>query len=862
MGTGLRRAGIACAVLLALAAAFLFSRLDSDALLAELMSQAGKAGMSLSVGKVSFSPMNGLSLRLDDLDVKGHGLRLHARTAFISSSWRALVSGGFTPDTLFLNTADITLDRLQEPSAMLPHLPPLSRLNISKSTLTLQESGLKLDDLQLDVRDVAPDRDMRWELLARAGNEPITSHGQAHLNGNSFETAFAKLKMEHVPLAALPVADALAKLPYHYASSAVTIDLAANGEWHAFGELRLMTTPADESPLIVRSKLQGGDKQWLAWHDSYIHFGGQNVVDSEGSCRTGNDCTGRFSGTRIAVQSLNRLLGSQALHGSSGNLDLKGQLNWKDETLVGSIAGTWHNLHFGKSSIALLDAKWQLPLLSYRPGEALQLAQLGITPLRGGGEAELSRFVRDSQGTRYTLKLLDNSVLWQPLANIALAYEGLPTQLAGSGEVNGIIRGNHTPKRAQLRFELDASRAAVSYGDHFSKPARVSMILHGDWQYLHAGARNRLALQESDIGGSRFAAMHWQHDKQGDRIALEKAAIDFTALNSTGIRLPAAIPALGGSIHGDLSGHWQRKEGTEAAIWHSLQGKLQLRAFTWQQNRVDGDLDIRDGVAASDKLAWSHGSNSATMHGRIDLATRTGELDLDQAILDSDILTRVTTLPFTLKGSLRKLHYHMADQTAITAIHGRYTRTPEALTLLGAEGELAGGTVTADELSLRPGQSDPRLSARLRIGRVQLSRITQWPAWLQARPFGRCFGNMQIEGPLSSKRWPEWRGNGDIAIFSGGWIPLVQQGQQGEITAQPGEPKRFRRAELRFRLQQNGMQLPHLRIERDGQILQGDGRMDYQGHIALTLGRGKERQKIDGEWPNIDLPMEPAAATP
>jgi hypothetical protein len=129
---------------------------------------------------------------------------------------------------------------------------------------------------------------------------------------------------------------------------------------------------------------------------------------------------------------------------------------------------------------------------------------------------------------------------------------------------------------------------------------------------------------------------------------------------------------------------------------------------------------------------------------------------------------------------------------------------------------------------------------------------------------GYMYLNGELTGELPVSLFTAWRGNGDIEIQHGHWLPAqthIRIQEVGGMKRDLSGEQRFSRLAARFRLGKDGMRIPHIELEAGRTQVSGRARTKHDGTITgeLNILQGKKSRVLEltGTWPKLELSEPP-----
>ncbi|MDQ7011085.1 MAG: YdbH domain-containing protein [Mariprofundaceae bacterium] len=862
MSAGLRRSLLACAALL-LAITVLAWRLDAALLQQEITDLIDHAtGLRLQAKKAEVSLLHGISLKMENVTA-GHAPALvHADIVYADVAVLPLLLGKIEIAAIYLHTPHIALPAGWSGEDIIGMLSRLSldRIRIINGELGDTHGQPLLDDVQFDLRDIGPSREMRWEILAHVDERPISSHGKLQLRAGEVIRGFGKLKMDRVPLSRftrfLPpwLSRHPAWLP-PLLSSAITVDIGKNRAWSAFGDVTLDTGEKDAVPLTLRGKLGRNTDGEITWRDSFIHIGPQASLATHGVCRQAA-CEAELNGKGIGIATMISRIGMNMP--VSGAVDMQANLRWQQGRWQGKVDTLWKNVKWrhGKTVLPVPELRLTADTISGDIHGNLDIADAWLGAKDAATGAQIQASYRTAAGWTAEIRMHHFETGWAPLANILLAAGNLPPGLRGDGPLNGRIDLACGTKNS-MRFAADAGQLRLAYGTRFIKPAGIPMNMTGrlDWNETVLN----LELESLRLSDSHLLHLTWKKTGSGGQVRhslqIADADIHLDDLRQQSIRLPGQAGRMQGNVSGQISTQWREDEPDTAWLMH-LDADASLHRFMTDGQQYSGEITARQGRFSSRNMTWSGDNGRASLQGYLDLAKQTGRIDIYHARLDWDRLSR---LPkgwhvFDIRGRIDAAGLRLLANDW-RKIRADYHLQHGQLHLRHVHADIAGGALRAKAMQFAFTPAGTKFSGTLQLGGLKLQQIQGLSGLIQAQVAGRLYANGRLEGTLPSSRLADWQGNGDIMIYQGKWEPnenLMHKLEKLVSTDASERKYAFRKFGFRFRGRQGTFRLSGLRLDaKDAHIIgkvsiSDDGRLE--GIALETNGR---KYRIFGILPAV-----------
>lgn len=874
MSAGLRWSMLACAALL-LAIAALFYRLDAKLLHQDITNRLDDAiGVRLQASQVEVSLLHGISLKFGNVTTNRTPAIFHAETVYADIALLPLLLGKIEINAIHVHTPRIELPDHQTAGNTISMLSRLSlaRFHIINGSISDVNGKSLLDDVQFDLRDLDPNRELRWEMLAHIDDRPVSSHGKLQLRQGNIVKGFGKLKIDYIPLSRfmryLPaeISNRESWLP-PLLGSAITLDISKGNVWSAFGEVSLATGYEDEKPIILRGKINHNADGELAWKDSFIHIGDKATLATEGDCNRMLKCEAELRGEGLSIASLLAYAppGNTLQDDIHGMVDLTALLRWQQEHWQGEMDTTWRNITWttGKSRLSVPT----IQLASSRIGGDMQGnltisdGQLSASGKPGGAQIQVTHHT--ASGWTADIQMDQFEAAWAPLANIALAAKQLPPTLRGSGPISGNIQINHGVRNNSIHFSGNAGQASIIYGTQFKKPAGVPLNVTGKLHWNNAGLK--LDLESSRLSNSHLSHIVWENSwgKGHGRHSLhmDDAQIHFDDLRRQSVKLPDTVSRMRGSVTGQASTYWTASAAETATGWLAhLSADAELHGLGTPEQYYSGHASILNGRFSSNNMLWSGSYGRARLKGSFDLAKQTGRIAIHDAELDWDSLGAFPDAwaGFNINGSidhakLRLLHNEWGH------IQADYQLRNAQLHIRNVRAKIAEGTLRSKAVQFTFRPEGATFSGILKAGGLKLQQLQGLDKLMLAHMEGRLYANVQLEGLLPSHRFSDWRGNGDIMIYQGKWEPddnLMHSLGRLVIADKLYRKHAFREFGLRFRSREKHLVFSNLQLRREGLEIKGHGTVSNEGHItgkafATSPETGRKAYRLSGILPAI-----------
>ena len=823
------RWGLAAGATLVAVIALLLWRLDADELrlhIAERLSATLQ--QPVTVGSAKLSLLHGLSFDLEKIEILPEGKRrlsLQANQTSVQLDLIDLLRGDVDVTGIFLLTPKIVMPDEAFQNMRLPAGLELKQLKIQNGEILREDGEQIASDVFLDVRNVLPGKDMRWEFSADVRDGGLRTFGQATLRGRDFASAFGKLEIEGVPVAALPLDALPAWLNGRQVGCRLTFNLDRSGAWKLDGDLDINLPDHARADIQLRGELTGSTSTGqFAWQDSFAHIGGKSVFTTQGEGLADGTLGARLRGKQLKLAELLAVAGINwpvsSLAGIDANVRYDGN-NWLSEGKL-----TLGKLQWADKSLPDLDAKFQG--LRWKEGR-LDLAQMQLTHPGMSGETQLNslQWSKDDLDLEIQLQAVEN--WWEPLLGAVLAGHGASDPLSGEGLLTGRLGLRSNSEGLSLDIVTDATDASLNYGA-LKKPKGIESS--GKLSIQNRGAQKTWQLADIRLGNSRLNHGDWLQDRQQQKLQLQEMQLDATELGAMGVWGAMRSKKWRGQVSGDLhatrSGQDIRRKVDDLASWlNSARANLNMTQFgladTWS-----GDLALRQGQATAAQLTWHSDGGSVQMSGNVNLRNRSGSLDITQAAIDTASLSDIGD--FLAEASLdgRLAATKLATKWfEFRDTEASYRLRNGSLKLTKIQAAMADGLLRADSLSLD--LANPRWPISIPGAHLHKVQLDGLAGGFQ----GRLFATLGLYGYL--RGGGKWRANGDIEMFSG-MVPGINLAARiGELTGSAYEKQKtstaFSKLSARFRMADGILRLQHIQMDAKAFSLKGAGNIDMNTRI-------------------------------
>jgi len=860
-----------------LLSALLWWRLDVDALHSAIEQQVSHlSGSHMQAKGVSLNLMHGVGLRFDQVTFNALRLSMQARHVDISIHLLPLLFGKVEMGTLDIHDAQVKLDgdALAALSVSFASLP-FERVHMNRGAIIDADGVPQLENLQLDVRNIGPDREALLEVSARQGDYALQGHGQLAFRAGAVMSGFGKLKLKSIPASLLTtVAPAMLTEWFGRQSQrltgGLTLDITRHQGWSLFGEIEAQGDAEDgveeQVPVRLRGKISHPADGELVWHDSFIHLQDRAVIALDGHCLAGK-CESRLDAHNVPVRAWFKLLPETAAlpRTLAGNTRLTAMLRWQGDIWQATGSLGLNELSFRHEQQALNLPAMHLVASDLHGNRDGWSGKARLSFPQYGGEVRLQAESGVSQpaATQHTknqgwqLKLASeqlNDGVWQPLGNLLLSSLRLAPELAGSGPLRAEVVLQQQPEHTLLQLDFDAGEATLNYGKQWLKPGALAGRCHASigWPSL-ISQPDSLQLDQCVLGTSQLAHLEYHQGQHTDSVKFAGLRLNLNQLNDKKLGLPLWLQSYQGRIEGDGSLGWSHDTGAliDAGGQWNLQ---QLGTADWQ---LSGNLNAKDGVLSSKHLQVSGSLGRAELKGSFRLPTHRGWVDVLGGHLNWQTLPALPAWwpDLHLNGKLHRMHVNIAGYQW-QDIAADYRLIDGRMTLEHGKVGFAGGELDTDGLMLEPAEGMLHIDGKIRARNVLMEQMPWANGWLQAGMSGKMQANIELKGVLPVTGAGGWqRSNGDVTIYSGAWSPHAKQdvkdgGEQTAVKMVTGQSAEFRRLKFRFRIQEQVTEFSGLDLTSHGNRYRGKAVMAADGSISGSVSGKEGRYAIDGEWPH------------
>ncbi|MDX8410668.1 MAG: hypothetical protein R8K46_02180 [Mariprofundaceae bacterium] len=835
----LRWALAACATLIAVMTVFLL-RLDTDELrlrVSERMSATLE--QPVHIAGVHLSLMHGLSFDLDKINIKPQGerkLALQADKASVQLALIDLLRGDIDITTLFLLSPRITLPVQMLRQWRIPEGLELEQVKIQNGEIWLEGGKRIASSVLLDVRNIMPDSDLRWELSADIRDGNLRTFGQASLRGRSVISAFGKLEVDNVPVASLPLAEFPAWLNQRQTACRLTFNLNRAGNWKLDGDIDINLPDHTQADIHLRGKMSGSVTTGaLSWRDSFVHIGGKNVLTIRGEQTADGTLAIKLQGKQLKLDEMLAVADIPFPARGLGEIDT--QLRFDGDTWTSDGLLNLRRLQWNDAPLPDLDV--QLQGLTWREGQ-LSLAQTQINHPGKSGLLLIKSAQWSTDGLDLQAQLQAVEDWWMPLSNSILASHGASGTVEGEGLLSGQLNLHSEAQETALEITMDATAAALTY-QALKKPRGIAAS--GKLALRNSDGRKTWQLDEVHLGHSHLAQGNWLEDGQEQRLQLQGMQVDASELGAMGMWETLKVKKWHGRINGELdarrTGDAMRLALDDLPSWlDTAVANVDMASFGLDDS-WSGGFSLKQGQARATLLSWRSKSQSVQFSGNLDLPRHQGRLDIKQSSIDLDKLPDISgwLTQARLEGELAAMRltskWGVLDNAETT-----YNFRDGKLKLKNLRASLKGGRLRADNLSLDLADPTWPLSLpRMHLHKIQLNPLESG----SEKSSGRLFATIGLSGHL---RGGQWRANGDVEIYKGELSGLNLAASIGALTGEPygshEDNTVFSKFSTRFRLADNTLRLQHINMVSPAFKLEGAGKIDIATlgpdiHLDATL---------------------------
>jgi len=888
MTTGLRRILLAGAGLLAISA-ILFFRLNSADLSDHFYGQLGSATDAvLTANHSELAFIHGIGLRLDGVSLVHKQYEMQAGHLNISLGLLPLLLGKIEVNTLDIHDATITIhpESLQLTSTAISSLP-VNRIHLIRSRILTPDGTELLNNLQMELRDIGPNRETLWELSAQQGKQSISGNGRLLFRAGKIAGGFGNLKLNQLRLSGLKpfVPETLIAWLENkgkFISGALTLDIPRQQIWSVFGSVDLKNNNG-KTTLNLRGKLSHPSKGKLAWHDSFMSFGKHAVLAIKGGCEK-NSCNTSVDAEQVPLFEWFSFLPENLTfqRNISGMTKLKADIEWDKKA--------WH----GHATLQLKEAAFHdgednilLPDLQILAGELSGSAQnwyvkATISTTQGSDSNAIN--IRSSLSANGNKDMFINTdaadaPLWQPLSNLLLASLDMNPTLKATGQISGKLHLHQQISGKSLEIDLDATQAQIGYAPWFEKPQHVTALCQMKIGFSE-NSPTTVSMQHCQLDKSSLAQLKWSVNKEQHKLTIDQLKLNLDQLRNLSVQLPEHTPRLKGLLQG--SGHTSWTDHDSDWFGH-MSGHWQLQNLGTESWLANGVVDVKHGIVSSSQLQVSGPLGNAELKGSYEVSKQRGDVDIIAGNLD----WKTATFPgsFWKKVSLNGNIQHVGLTLMGShwyEIQSDYNLAEGKLKLNELQSILADGSFTSKQLILFPAAShEPTteglatdannglgIQGYIRAENVQLHKLRRLGEWFQADISGKLHANIKLNGDISQTSFAAWQySNGDILIYNGSW---KQQMEAESLTERLGiktplfNAYAFSKLGFRFHIDKDRVNISNIKLVRHHQQYRGKAGitpgLHLQGHIFNSTDA--TGYLIDSTLPAIHWQLQQKPVTP
>jgi len=875
-----RKALVAGLILLFATSGALFLRLDPDKLSTSVQSQWRQwSGQKIRIGSASLSLLQGISLRIQNVDVqsKKQGWHLHADGVRLGLSVWHLLQG-----ETGIKSAEIIHPVLDFSNP--PQMKYLVGISLPKSLnqLHIRQGRIRINSRPIaqgfdgTVRRISRDQELTWELQTSLFGGDLTTQGRIQ-PAEQENMVFGKLDAKHIHLKDLSAFSPEINPPqpaYDTFGTSLTFDVNAGKEWNLFGDSNLHASLKNTPAIIWRGKVDGAGWQRLNWHDAFLQMGRNTMFSTTGGCVRDKGChfdiNTRKAEIPLILNALNLNLPVK------GTLNAKSSFSWKNGQW--SARGDLASHHVSWSDIPVPDATVSMPNAHYHAPGHIELAGVHLQVGDEGGSMVLGKFTKSAEKWNLDAHARNMAHAWAPFANILLKYHGIKPDLKGKGTLGADVEVSHDVGHTGIDFSIHTDQAQIAYSEVFSKPASIpaSITAHADME----GNRNLLTIQNAELGDDYIKRMQWViGQKKTECVSAEDIHIDLTKLRQSGVVLPDGLKDWHGAIHGHFA-HLRPSARTNMPDWFAeSDAKLELADFGVGEHQWNGLINIRNGTLSTRNLLWKTIDQRARLAGVFSLSSGQGNMNVQDATLSWN---QGDALPAWLSQAKLHGHFHNIDLDWMGntwgKLDGLYRTKGQHITLKKVRGKLAGGSIQSPELSLAlsPQEGELRLrktksrvggrgspggsvhfSGPVRMAIVRLGKLHGLSEALGANLDGYIYLNANLDGEFPWYAQSAWKGNGDIEIQHGHWQPVDKKLTiaAGDLHTETGKTLSFSRFTTRFHLGHRALKFTRMQLETGTKQITGNGFLHPNGEIGGNLQirdeHGSRKSELIGNWPEV-----------
>ena len=867
MSKGLRKGIIAGVAIALLTAGFIASRIDLNTLKAKGMQGIRDAvGVPVEVGDIQFSFLRGPAIILTDASIQHPAWRLQSPRIEIGIDFFSALSDHPKVSAIYLNDARLQLTgELQQ--ALPSTTTSLDQLLIRDGHLISADGEEVFSNVMLDVRNIGPDRELRWEVLTKGQDNLFSGHGQVALANGVPGKSFGKVKLEHLPLFSLLLHANIPKAwRKTHVSGALTFDMSADHQWSSFGELHLIDTGIKEQDVILRGKLNRDLDGNLSWKDAFVHLSPQSVISTSGTCDVEDRCESVIQTNKASIRDI--LLATKTALPFSGNIDTEIRMSWAERTgWAFSANGKLDKLSVAPETTGQLpEMSFSLPSLTLSPNGKITVPEIVFSDSGKKGDMKLSNIIYNPSGWQGTATLNTPGNIWLPVASAIMTASGNPMKFEGAGILKGEISAKNirfATVTGQAKFNLDVSDMRLNIGEAWKKIKATPLTMHGS--ILLSKEESILKVDQMRLADSFVKAATWWHQPgKGDRLSIKGLNLDFTRLRNQKVQMPQAFSAVAGKLTGWLRQSAFTPPNSGATTWlANTSGNLRLMDFSYGSNAWAGNLSLRHGIAKSRSLQWRHGDERAKISGYVNFGKNHANINIENAT------ARFESMPFvsesfdslTVRGQIKNARLSIGSNI-LNRIDSHFRLQAQNMTLTEFEANTAGGSLYSNQCKLIfEGAGKARFSGQFQASAIRIQKISGLTEQLSSRMAGKLYANIFLEGALPLGGLEEWRGNGDIDVYRGQWQPATSGSLKRLLElGMSDKPLEFDKASLRLRLRNSKLDIKSFNMQSKGKLFSGNGEMTADGKISIAVstlkGNNQQEGHISGKWPEVEYTFQ------
>ncbi|MDQ6965770.1 MAG: hypothetical protein Q9M23_02470 [Mariprofundaceae bacterium] len=870
------RRWIAGALLLGLVA-FLaaFIQLDEKALHTQLITLLEQAtGRTVHSGKVRLSLQHGLSLKIAQLRLDGPGAdwELHTDVVRFDIALVSLLFGDLRVSGIDMVHPVLRLSRPIAPGDVFSG--PVSgklmlqtpELSFRQGRIVLREEVL-LDQMAVTLRRIDREQQTTWEVQSRYAGGDFSSQGYIrsgqHSGSNGGDKVFGRISATQLQLAQMPALP-LPSLHYDMLDASLTFSLDAAGQWQWFGNMLSREEHAELPKLSWRGKVNGSSPSDFRLHDAFVQFGEKTRLVLLGGCEPGLPCEleintrGANPGLILKAADIDIPLTGEL----DGNVELREQgKGWNLNGKLGLRGIRWDQSALPDTQIELSDLYMQ-SLYRY----TLRHARIQPKSEEDGGQdgsIEIKQLSHHNDSMRVSAELKSLKDVWVPLGDLLMRHAGFEvgsddtSGLSGSGENNASFDWVEEDGNKRLGFSINADSAAVLVAQYFAKPAGLTATVDGT--YDSKAGTSRLHIGKLQLADSRFNKLDLVLSTEHPLLSVGSMQLDIDKLIVQGVMLPVVFADWQGEIRGAV--HDLRID-TQRPVYQWLtaaDADLQLNRFAADAQVWNGKLKLRHGRLITKGLSWHSGPDFVDFSADLDVGHLRGSVNIDRAGFS---WSPENSLPDWLNRADFRGRFSASDMlwngNIWKGMKGEFSAQKGIVKLNHVQAILGEGQVQSRAVELKAVAGGVRFTGQLGMSAVRLDDLAGLSDAVGAKMNGYAFANAHLDGTLPVGGGP-WSGNGDIEIHRGLWHeakPAHRIQWLNDAAEKLGEGERFDRLNVRFRLDDESLQLRRLKFTRDQLTASGKANLNAAGEVKGRLSVEKQGVVLDtglaGRWPSIN----------